>query len=104
MKEARQLFENNIDLTQYPEKCRTCGAPARTELCVDDSIGVEWFQFCINPKCVQFDAWLVRKRQEEEAKARQSAAFKREQAKLWKLEIRRMKRQQRKLRTALAKL
>lgn len=52
-----------IDISQYPEKCHECGSPARTELGLqtsDDLHGVQWWQFCVNPKCIQFDANILR--------------------------------------------
>lgn len=94
-----------INLKEYPEQCDVCGQPARTELVTEPyPVGVEWFQFCTNPKCIQYDAWIRQKEEIEIAKVRESAVFKRHQDRLWIQEIRRMNRQQRKLRTSVNQL
>jgi hypothetical protein len=93
-----------INLDHYTEKCDHCGSPARTELVSDDRIGIEWFQFCVNPKCMQYDQNITWQREQEEQEAKESAAFARKRKRLWALESRRMHRRQRKIRMATAKM
>src|SRR5262245_50921949 len=93
-----------IELIQYAEKCDHCGQAARTEFVADDRIGSEWFQFCINPKCIQFDQNITWQQEQEEREVKESAAWERKRKRLWAQEIRRMHRRQRKIRAAAAKV
>lgn len=92
-----------IDLSKYQETCHHCEQAARTELVADDRIGIEWFQFCINPKCIQYDQNITRERERAEQAVRESAVGRREHEKLWKLEIRRMQRARRKQRQSIGR-
>ena len=75
----------NIDLSSYPEVCHECGSPARTEIgnqTSDDLHGTDVYQFCVNPKCIQYDANITRKRERAEEAVRQSASYRRNHKKL----------------------
>jgi hypothetical protein len=94
--EIKQSVQEPED-ERNPEICHICGLPAHTELVTDARIGLEWFQFCTNPKCMQYDQNITRERQKLETEARASAPYKRKHKRLWKVEIAGYRRQ-RKLR------
>lgn len=77
-----------IDKNNYPEICHECGSPARTEIgnqTSDDFHGVQAYQFCINYKCIQFDATHLRhKREKLERMVRDSKPFRRHQKRLFR--------------------
>ncbi len=75
-----------FDLKEYSEVCLKCGSPARTELNIQDyPVGVEWYQFCINFKCIQFDAANLREHRERlEKMVKDSKPFVRHRKRLWK--------------------
>lgn len=84
MNEANQHCKAapELQLSNYPEKCEHCGSPARTELNISDyPVGHDWFQYCVNPKCIQFDYAEVNAFRE---KMRNSKSFRRWRARLWK--------------------
>jgi hypothetical protein len=93
-----------IKLTDYPEVCLKCGSPAKTELNIHDyPVGVEWFQFCINYKCIQFDAANLRCHREQLEKAvKESKPFRRYRQKLWKAASVAYKTEQKRLRALYA--
>lgn len=75
-----------FDSEKYLEKCDVCGSPARTEMNVSDyPVGHDWFQFCVNPKCIQFDAVILK--DEVEQKVRESKGWRRHRNRVWKKAI-----------------
>lgn len=80
-----------IDKDNYAEVCHVCGSPARSEAgnqTSDELHGTEIFQFCINIKCIQFDATNLRhKREKLERLVRDSKPFRRHQKRLWRSAI-----------------
>jgi hypothetical protein len=94
-----------IDLSKYPEKCESCGSPAQTQLVTggpwDTHFDWEYFQFCVNPKCWQYDQNITRERERMEREARESASYERKRKRLWMKEIRAHNRAQRKVRQAV---
>jgi len=77
-----------IDLEQYPEVCWECRMPARSDAISDERIGVESYQFCINPECINWDGNSLKRQRDLLAKAiRETKSFRRHRIKLWKQEI-----------------
>lgn len=77
-----------IDVAKYAETCDKCGWPARTEMTIDARYGHDWFTYCVNPKCIQFDAMeLQEQRHKLELTVRQSKSYQRFRKRLWKAYI-----------------
>ena len=74
-----------VNSAHYTEKCETCGSPARTEIMADEKSGVEWLQFCLNPRCINFDhSNLKGKREALEKAMRKTKSFRRNKWKAFK--------------------
>ena len=90
MTEEKQTVQ--IDISEYPETCSKCLWPARTELTIDERFGHDWFEYCVNPKCIHFDGTnLQEKRDQLVRQVRQSKTYKRYLKRLWAAEIKRHK-------------
>ena len=82
-----------IDITKYPETCEKCLWPARSEYSTEPYPNDgEWWMFCVNPKCINFDGIHLRQvRARLERQVRESKTYERYQKRLWALEIKRYK-------------
>jgi hypothetical protein len=91
-----------INIARYPETCSLCSWPARTELTIDERFGHDWFEFCVNPKCMHFDGAALRQQRENlERVVRASKTFRRYRARLWRSEIHKMGVARRQLRESI---
>jgi len=87
--------QKNFDKSRYCETCPACGAAARSEQFYWDLNESALYYFCVNPKCINFDAVILR--EEVEAEIRKSKAWRRYRDRLWRNAIAGQKTQRRKV-------
>ena len=65
-------------MTEYPETCSQCGAPARWTTLIDERVGIEDFLFCTNQDCLYYDRLHIEaQRHKVEDEARKLKAYRR---------------------------
>ena len=87
---------NIINPALYCETCPDCRMPARLEMVTEDyPIGVDYFAFCVNPQCINFDAtYLRRKREQLVAAVKESKSWRRWRKRAWKVGVALFKQEQ----------